>query len=208
MTSYRPAANFVSTGLLQNWTRFADLFIKRHFDARDPSAKNVLLREILTQNRTNSLAFSYEYGGNNEIQLSTVRCLIAAGADINAYKDGAPTILHEVCGYRTMSNFSHVCGHEDIFDCGHFRRMCSFFSFLHEIGADPRIIIKGKSPIDVLLEPTQKSFRLLASGEKYLVRLGNILLGELDKYSLSDLKSLDAVPKSRKIWHLVCGRST
>jgi len=207
LTKYRAVGGFVSTGLLQNWTGFAELFIKRHFDAEDPSAKNVLLRESLTQTRTNSLAFSYEYGGQNEIQLDTVRCLIAAGADINAHKDSAPTILHEVCGYRTMSNFSHICGHEDIFDCGHFRRMCSFFSFLHEIGADPRIIIKGKSPIDVLLEPTQKSFRLSISGEKYLVRLGNILLGELDKYSLSDLKSLDAVPKSRKIRNLVCGRN-
>ncbi|PVH80067.1 hypothetical protein DL98DRAFT_210368 [Cadophora sp. DSE1049] len=198
LTKYRTAGEVVPLGLLQNWTRFANLMIKRHCDGTDPTPKNTLLRNVITRYRP------HESGGLHDIDRCTVRCVIAAGADINAHNGGS-TILHEVCGYRNLATFSHICGYEDIFACGHVRRMCSFFTFLHEIGADPRIIIKGKSPIDVLLEPTQKSFRLSASGEKYLVRLGNILLGELDKYTLSDLKSLDVAPRSRKIRNLVCG---
>ncbi|KAH7348380.1 hypothetical protein BKA65DRAFT_500495 [Rhexocercosporidium sp. MPI-PUGE-AT-0058] len=172
--------------VVTNWTWFANLLIKRHTNTSDPTAKNLLLRTIFLRDRR------YQLFG--EIDRCTVRCLIKAGADINAHTGhDSPTILHEVCDYRNLSMFmfSHICGHEDIFACGFARLMFSYFSFLHDLGADPRIVVRGKSPIDVLLEPTQKSFRLSANGEKYLVRLGNILLGKLDTYSLSHLKSLD-----------------
>ncbi|KAK0099542.1 hypothetical protein ONS96_009565 [Cadophora gregata f. sp. sojae] len=197
LTKYRAVGDNIPPGLLQNWARIANLLLEQH--ASDPNIKHILLRSNLTQYRP------HETGGFSDIDRCTVRCAIAAGAEINAHHGGA-TILHEVCGYRNMATFSHICGHDDIFACGHVRLMFSFFSFLHEIGADPRIIIKGKSPIDVLLEPTQQSFRLSASGEKYLVRIGNILLGEVDKYSLSDLKSLDVVSRRRKLRNLVFGR--
>ncbi|KAH7419571.1 ankyrin repeat-containing domain protein [Cadophora sp. MPI-SDFR-AT-0126] len=200
LTKYKTAGEVVPLGLPQNWTRLANLFIKRYCSGTDPTIKNTLLRTVLRRYPP------HDFGGFHDIDRCTVRSVIAAGADINAHNGGS-TILHEICGHRDLATFSHICGHEDISACGYVRRMCSFFTFLHDIGADPRIVINGKSPIDVLLGPTQQSFRISESGEKYLVRLGNILLGELDKYSLSDLKSLDVVSNSGNVQNLVCGRS-
>ncbi|KAG4435176.1 hypothetical protein IFR05_009345 [Cadophora sp. M221] len=198
LTKYRhfKGRNGVEDGhpphILTHWTRFVDLFIKRHTNTSNPTANEALLRTIFLRDRPHEVF--------RDIDRCTVRCLIRAGADINAHTghDG-PTILHEVCDSRDLVTFTHISGHEDVFACGHVRRMCSYFSFLHDIGADPRIVIMGKSPMDILLEPSDRSFRLTDSAEKYLVRLGNILLGKLDTYSLSYLKSSDMSKASENL---------
>lgn len=60
-----------------------------------------------------------------------------------------PTILHEVCNYGKVQMFSHICGHDDIFVRSYasdvFILQKRFFSFLHELVADPRIVVMGKS---------------------------------------------------------------
>ncbi|KAL2064405.1 hypothetical protein VTL71DRAFT_4899 [Oculimacula yallundae] len=191
LTKYRESKG----NLLTHWTKFAALLTKKHFDPKDPAADHRLLQYIILR--------SNPYRTFGEMDHVAVLSLLQAGADINAHIDSTGrTILHEICSPRYMIMFGHIRSHTGTAEnCHYVREKYSEFSFLRDVGADPRIVADGKTPIDVLLELMGPSDTISESGLCFLVKLGNILLGEVDKYGLSELKDLNISGKGSGIQH-------